>query len=1038
MDSSARGSPFLVHSGYMEKQGRIFKTWKRRYFTLYNNGRMVYKADANSDELLGELDVKFAAIESNGSSVSVKTEKRVLKLRCDSNLETQQWSGAMKRTSRQVSGELTEQGIFIELLWKINGDEKTRNKKDEEKFSHQESHLIAEASVKNPLCITFFVTNSTLRRWTLIFSSEKGVFDFFSQAPVSVALNHAIIARCNVGGRLGSQFTNNSMLLDMLGIGRKNLFYEPPSESAYVLHPLSQFLPSNGILVRRQYVSRATPPRRSYYAKKPKKVEGNVSPVADNLVIAVQIEIALAFVARADYPGVLMYHIFREENTLHVLELYANESALNIFQKDEQVERLKGKLQNFLDLIEEREALCWYGNKFAPKHRFQPKKNLYKIGNLTSSPENYGYLLHNTPCFPAGGSKSFGWAKKRRTKQTQWKDRFFVLSTSGSKVMRYFLQPGAEQSGRSERGSFHLDDLVIYLHGRKMFTMTCPKEPQPITIKARTLSEFYRWLQDLTPYAKSIYNMDTDKLVMGDKINSKRAVNLEIDVNIVSSIAAQLDQLNFEAGMGLNKGEHSHHRQYSSLSTVGCDDEGTGESLQGWFKAYTTELNNLMSLCANTEVTKTIGWFHRKFVKYFRQNFDEKTNVRKGSKVRGMMLDTVQSAKKARRKLSGKAQSTSFETWINQEYAPAAAGETFSDTCARHADSVRFFIECIYETLRENHKEEIDGFYERLKRLPSHVGRDEEDLEDLHIMTTVIAVERRVLTPIYHYVEFFVTNTEEAAEADMKIVDIRNELQNVCKTNGLQVEQVFDAIESPSGWSGAVAALNGLEMLRQPAEMLSSFMGVMHRICEIYNIEERERERSVSGKQMSDPDPIGADDYVPILLSVVARSNIKKPQTLFQMMSNVASAYILSGPTKYFLTMFESVLFYFRNRGPALVAECKMRGKPEVPGELNSIDSRRGSRISCLDEDAFILALSDQEKNLLIIKHLEERMSSIDVKIKSIQTLSRMNESSLQCLVGRGPGIIPSMADHHPLRIRQFSKERRKTLTLMRLQSDES
>ena len=160
------------------------------------------------------------------------------------------------------------------------------------------------------------------------------------------------------------------------------------------------------------------------------------------------------------------------------------------------------------------------------------------------------------------------------------------------------------------------------------------KEPQPITIKARTLSEFYRWLQDLTPYAKSIYNMDTDKLVMGDKINSKRAVNLEIDVNIVSSIAAQLDQLNFEAGMGLNKGEHSHHRQYSSLSTVGCDDEGTGESLQGWFKAYTTELNNLMSLCANTEVTKTIGWFHRKFVKYFRQNFDEKTNVRKGSKVR--------------------------------------------------------------------------------------------------------------------------------------------------------------------------------------------------------------------------------------------------------------------------------------------------------------------------------------------------------------------------------------------------------------------
>ena len=60
-----------------------------------------------------------------------------------------------------------------------------------------------------------------------------------------------------------------------------------------------------------------------------------------------------------------------------------------------------------------------------------------------------------------------------------------------------------------------------------------------------------------------------------------------------------------------------------------------------------------------------------------------------------------------------------------------------------------------------------------------------------------------------------------------------------------------------------------------------------------------------------------------------------------QMISNVASAYILRGWTKSFLTMFESVLFSFRNRGPVPVAECNMQGKPEVPGKLNRLDELR-------------------------------------------------------------------------------------------------
>ena len=52
---------------------------------------------------------------------------------------------------------------------------------------------------------------------------------------------------------------------------------------------------------------------------------------------------------------------------------------------------------------------------------------------------------------------------------------------------------------------------------------------------------------------KGIGGRKTDKLLMGEKINSKLEINLEIDVNIVSSIAAQLDHLNFGIGMGLDR-----------------------------------------------------------------------------------------------------------------------------------------------------------------------------------------------------------------------------------------------------------------------------------------------------------------------------------------------------------------------------------------------------------------------------------------------------------------------------------------------------
>ena len=42
------------------------KTWKKRYFNLYNNGLLTYSDDANSTKILGQIDIKCAKIEIQG------------------------------------------------------------------------------------------------------------------------------------------------------------------------------------------------------------------------------------------------------------------------------------------------------------------------------------------------------------------------------------------------------------------------------------------------------------------------------------------------------------------------------------------------------------------------------------------------------------------------------------------------------------------------------------------------------------------------------------------------------------------------------------------------------------------------------------------------------------------------------------------------------------------------------------------------------------------------------------------------------------
>ena len=308
-----------------------------------------------------------------------------------------------------------------------------------------------------------------------------------------------------------------------------------------------------------------------------------------------------------------------------------------------------------------------------------------------------------------------------------------------------------------------------------------------------------------------------------------------------------------------------------------------------------------------------------------------------------------------------------------------------------------------YQELLEGHKDELAKIYSS-KRL-------EDEINELFVCTTVIAVERRILTPIYDYVEFFVTCIEEAYEVDQKLVTIRNSINIYSKRLGMTIEEVFDALESKSRWQRPVEILNTIESLRQPAEMVSRLMAVMQSVTDTYEEEERNRLK----ENTFQPDPIGADDIVPILLAILTRSTLKKPQTVHQMMSNVSSSYIINGKIKYYLTMFESVLYYLSTKGEEVVHDLKQKAGSKKADKLKSFKStttkfmRTLSRDSS-DTDSFhdiegnaptMEVGSALEIEICQLIALEDRLRKLKGNIATVNSLLKINQRSLTMMKNR-------------------------------------
>eukprot|EP01083_Nonionella_stella_P194448 717239_1 len=94
------GQNKFIKTGYMEKEGGIFKTWRERYFTLDISGKMSYYHKQEEDNPISWLNVKamqkterveFDKNRKYGLELHINSVKRVWKFSCKNEKDLTEW-----------------------------------------------------------------------------------------------------------------------------------------------------------------------------------------------------------------------------------------------------------------------------------------------------------------------------------------------------------------------------------------------------------------------------------------------------------------------------------------------------------------------------------------------------------------------------------------------------------------------------------------------------------------------------------------------------------------------------------------------------------------------------------------------------------------------------------------------------------------------------------------------------------------------------------------------------------------------------------
>ena len=92
----------LVNTGWMYKKGKIVSNWKRRYFELYDNGKMLYFSDETertkkSKKGVANLSIITGFIIIDNKNFQVITPSRTWCFECKFKSEVEEWIDSMKK-----------------------------------------------------------------------------------------------------------------------------------------------------------------------------------------------------------------------------------------------------------------------------------------------------------------------------------------------------------------------------------------------------------------------------------------------------------------------------------------------------------------------------------------------------------------------------------------------------------------------------------------------------------------------------------------------------------------------------------------------------------------------------------------------------------------------------------------------------------------------------------------------------------------------------------------------------------------------------
>jgi len=101
----------VLRKGYMQKEGKMVKSWKKRWFVLQKNGKMSYYHSRHDTAPIASFNVKnmtklmnksWSKTEKKRYGIKVYTPHRNWKFLCENNKERVEWLNAFEVVSGRV------------------------------------------------------------------------------------------------------------------------------------------------------------------------------------------------------------------------------------------------------------------------------------------------------------------------------------------------------------------------------------------------------------------------------------------------------------------------------------------------------------------------------------------------------------------------------------------------------------------------------------------------------------------------------------------------------------------------------------------------------------------------------------------------------------------------------------------------------------------------------------------------------------------------------------------------------------------------